>query len=513
MLAPLTYRLGLAVLAFVLLSTATASAQNAEARARELNRDAMDEDYLATNFDAAIGKLEKALAACGQSNCSKELVARIHGNVGTVYAAGLARHAPAVAAFKQMLELDPTQAPNSAYLTGDVQRAFDEARAALGGARPPVRELAVLTEKPWPEQATYRPIPVYVEAPAGATVTRVIVRYKPPGQTEWKELMLQKHEAGWGGYIPCPAVEKRGELVYFTTAFDQNLDRVASAGSAERPRKVQLKHAISGRQPALPQAVPPIPCPRPEERLSCETDDDCPGGDVCRELGCVPPEPEAPDEEQSKRKLNWFSIGFSPDLVLVGQTDDACSPSAQQDGKYSCFFAGGVQFDEDPIESGSSNSLSGGIGTGSMRVLVGYDRVLGQRMTAGVRLGFAFLGHPERTDGKTFLPFHAEARFAYHLLKDPFADKGVRPYVFGGGGLAEVAARVSTKVVFGDPVNPNENTVDVFQRAGNFFGTLGGGIQYAVSPQAAMVVELGARVMFPEQAFAIAPKLGFAYGP
>jgi hypothetical protein len=513
MLAPQKYRLALAVLASLLLSTFAATAQDAEARARDLNRDAMDEDYLATNFTVAIGKLEKALAACGKDKCSKDLIAKIHGNIGTVYAAGLSRHDAAVAAFKEMLRIDPAQTPNSAYVTGDVQKAFDEAKAAMGPARPPQRAVGVLVEKPWPEQATYHPVPVYVELPQGAEATRVVVRYKPPAQTEWKELTLQKHQAGWGGYIPCPAVEKKGELVYFTTAFDQNLDRIASAGSAERPRKVQLKTGISGRQPSLPQAVPPTPCPRPEERLSCETDDDCPGGDVCRELACVTPEPTSPeDEEAAKRKLNWLSIGFSPDLVLVSQTDDACSPSVQDDGKYSCFYAGGVPFDEQPLPSGSSNSVSGGVGTGSMRVLVGYDRVLGQRMTVGLRLGFAFLGYPERKDGKTFTPFHAEGRFAYHLLKDPFADKGVRPYLFAGGGYAEVAGRVSTKVVFDDGGTEQSKTVDVFQRAGNFFGGLGGGIQYAVSPQAAMVVELGGRVMFPEQAFVIAPKLGFAYG-
>jgi hypothetical protein len=512
MLAPPTYRLGLAVLASIVLSTATASARDAEARARELNRDAMDEDYLTTQFDSAISKLDRALATCGKDHCSKELVAKIHGNLGVVYSAGVARHEAAVAAFKKMLQLDPTQTPNSAYLTGDVQRAFDEAKAALGPARPTERALAVLIEKPWSEQARHHPVPVYVELPAGMTATRVIVRYKPPGQTEWMELTLQKHEAGWGGYIPCPAVEKNGELVYFTTAFDQNLDRIASAGSAERPRKLQIKTGISGRQPALPQAVPPIACPRPEERLSCESDDDCPGADVCRELACVTREHEGPvDGEDEKRKQSWLSIGFSPDLVVVGQTDDACSPSAQRDGKYSCFFAGGVPFDEDPIASGSSNSLSGGVGPGSMRVLIGFDRVLGQRMTAGIRLGYAFFGYPERKDGKRFMPFHAEARFAYHLLSDPFAVKGVRPYLFGGGGLAEVAARVSTVVVWEDP-GRQEKTVDVFQRAGKAFGTLGGGIHYAVSPQAAMVVELGGRVMFPEQAFVIAPKLGFAYG-
>lgn len=508
-------RRGLMALACVLLLAAPALGQDPEARARDLNRDAMDEDYLATNFKAAIAKLETALKVCG-TKCSKELVAKIHGNLGTVYAAGLGRQEDAVEAFKEMLRNDPTQTPNSAYLTGDVQRAFETAKSAMGAA-PVVVERAVdaLVEKPWPEQATFHPVPVFVELPEGANASRVIVRYKAPGQNDWRELALQKQGKGWGGYIPCSATEKEGQLLYFTTAFDQNLDRVASGGSGDNPRKVQLKAAISGRQPSLPGAEPPSSCPRPEERLSCETDDDCPGAEVCRELACVPRDdgPSAEDREKAKRKYNWLSLAFSPDLLFVSQTDDACSPSAQEDGKYSCFYSGGVQFTGTPLPGGSSNSVSSGIGTGSMRVMAGYDRLLGTRMVAGVRLGFAFLGYPEREDGKKFLPFHAEARFAFHFLKDPFASKGVRPYVFGGGGLGEASARVSTSVLVDDGANGTRaDDVDVHQRAGPAFGTLGGGIQYAVSREAAMVVEVGGRAMLPEFGIVIAPSLGFAYG-
>jgi hypothetical protein len=504
----------LCILGFLLFA-APAFGQDAEARARALNRDAMEDDYLATEFRAAVAKLENALRIC-KTKCSKQLTAIIYGNLGTVHAAGLMQHADAVEAFKQMLDNDPKQMPNSAYLTGDVQRAFDEAKAALGVGLAPGRAPGVLTEKPWPEQATYHPVPVYVEMLEGQTAARVVVRYRAPGQTEWTELLLKPHGAGWGGLVPCPAVEREGELYYFTTAFDQNLDRVASAGSAERPRKVQLKTAISGRQPALPGSVPPTPCPRPETGLSCETDDDCPGAELCRNLVCVPKSSagDPTDPEAERRKRNWFGVAFSPDLMLVSSQDGVCNVATRDEGKYACFFAGGKQVDADPLVVGASNSVKSGVGTGSMRVLVSYDRVLGQRMTAGVRLGFAFLGYPDREDGKKFLPLHAEARLAVHLLSDPFADKGVRPYVFAGGGMAESAARVTTPI-FPDPgggQTPQKRDVDVYQRAGNFFGGLGAGVQYAVSPEAAMVIEVGGRAMFPEFGLVIAPSLGFAYG-
>jgi hypothetical protein len=38
------------------------------------------------------------------------------------------------------------------------------------------------------------------------------------------------------------------------------------------------------------------------------------------------------------------------------------------------------------------------------------------------------------------------------------------------------------------------------------------GVQYAVSPEAAMVIEVGGRAMIPNFAPVIAPSLGFAYG-
>ncbi len=495
-------------LLLVMLIAAPAAAQaKKSARAEGLNRDAMEQDYLATNFKAALAKLQTALKACDKNSCSKELVAKIYSNMGIVYSAGLAQKEDAVEAFKQALKNDPSITPDSNYLTGDVQAAFEEAKKAAGPSPVVVEKtVAPLTEKPWSEQATWHPVPVYVELPADVTAARVVSRYKAPGQ-DWKELTLQKHGKGYAGYIPCAAVEKEGQLLYFTTAFDANFDRIASGGSTENPRKVQLKKAIDTRQPSLPDAVPPQECPRPVERLSCETNDDCPGDKACVNLQCVDqetiPNPEA--DKDKLRKKNWVSFGFSPDLSLVGSTSDACSQDAQSDGKLSCYFSGGQKVDQTLTNNGT---LNGGVSPGTMRVTASFDRVLGKRATIGLRAGFAFLGPPGN-----FLPLHLEARFAFFLSKDPFIGKGVRPYVFAGAGLAESAARVTTPIVVdnGTP-NPPSTNVDVYQKGGSLFAGAGAGIQYAVSPRAAMVIEVMGREMFPKTATVIAPYLGFAYG-
>jgi hypothetical protein len=515
-MSPIKHAIGAFPIALaVMLLTVTGRAESAaETRARGLNRDAMEQDYLATSFKAAAAKLQTALRACGDKKCPKALVAKIHANMGIVYSAGLGQKENAVEAFKDALRLEPTITPDSNYLTGDVQKAFDEAKKQMGSNLAVEKPVAVLKEKPWPEQATWHPVPVYVEVPEGVKASRVVVRYKAPGEKQWKELALQMKGKGWGGYIPCFAVKKTGTLVYFTTAFNTNLDRVASAGSAANPRKVELKKAINSRQPSLPGAVPPSECPRPVEGLSCGSNDDCPGDKVCVELTCVEassvPNPEK--EKEERRKKNWIGIEFSPDVSIVGSARDACSQAAQSDGKLSCFYAGGQQVQENPLLD--PGKLNGGVAMGSMRVMLSYDRVIGKRMTIGARAGFAFLGPPKRVDGKTFLPLHLEARFAFHLRKDPFIDKGVRPYVFVNAGLAESAARVTTSIAVDTPAKPNGEVrnVDVYQKGGVAFAGAGVGIQYAVAPRAALVVEVAGREMFPRTATVIAPALGFAYG-
>lgn len=523
MSAPASARLARSVLAACFFLAPVCLGAKADDQAKKVIREAMEEDYLATNMSTAVAKLRSALESCEKGKCSKDTFAAIYGALGTVYSAGLSAHEDAVAAFKKMLEADPKAKPQSAYLTTDVQKAFDRAKAetkSAGEAPAPAAgtSVAVLEERPWSEQATFHPVPVYVEAPTGVKASRVVVRYRSPADKEWRELPLAKHKSGFGGLIPCAAVEKEGELEYFVTAFDSNLDRVASAGSEAEPRKVKLKAAISGRQPSLPGSVPPEGCPRPVQGLSCETNDDCPGAKVCVNLACVdesslekPKEDREPKDDKARRR-NWLSLGFSPDLTVLSNVSDACSPKAQQEGTLACYFKGDVPYTGTPL-AGDGNTLKGGVGLGSMRVLAGYDRLIGTALTLGARVGYAFAGTPERAGGKKYMPFHAEARGAYWLGADPFARAGVRPYVLANGGLAEVSARLSTEVLEDDGAGGRrKHKLDVYKTSGQFFAGAGVGVHYAVSPEAAMVIEVAGRAMLPDFAPVIAPSLGFAYG-
>ena len=59
-----------------------------EATAKALQKKAMDEDYLATDFAKAVEKLDKAVAACGSDKCSAALRAQLHRDLGVVQIGG-----------------------------------------------------------------------------------------------------------------------------------------------------------------------------------------------------------------------------------------------------------------------------------------------------------------------------------------------------------------------------------------------------------------------------------------
>ena len=491
----------------VVLSSTLAAAQSADNRVKILTRDAMEQDYLAMNMKAALAKLQTALKQCGGDKCSKDVLARVHASMGIIYAAGLNQPEDAVESFKEMMRAAPTMTPDANYLTGAVQAAFDKAKAAMGGKD----RLVALVHEPWQEQATWTPVPVYVEAPEGVDIANVVVRHKAPGASDWSEANLKSVGKGFGGYVPCSAVQKTGKLQYFVSALNKNLDRVGAAGSAEAPIEVTLKEAIAGRQPSLPGATPPSPCPRPTNALSCDTDYDCPGDQVCIDLECAERPPADPDSPDMKRVYNWLSLSFGMDVMLMGTQADVCAAGAP----YSCAFGDGASANASNLEAERLGKLGGGMAPGSMRVLLGFDRVMGTRMTLGGRLGFAFGGYPETTDGRTFQFLHAAARFAFIFASDPFVDGGLRPYVAAEAGLGERVGRITTKVLAppSRPGDPSEElSVNAFQAVGPFFVKGSGGAQYAFAPNMAAFVDVGLVAPLPEFAVVIEPTLGVNYG-
>src|SRR5262249_21777067 len=142
-------------------------------------------------------------------------------------------------------------------------------------------------------------------------------------------------------------------------------------------------------------------------------------------------------------KNNWVSLAFRPDVALVSGSD-VCTHASQMTDHYVCYRDNGSRYVGTPT-AGVADNVNTRPALAPMRVLVGYDRVLFDRFTAGARLGFAFGG--ATTEGASFFPIHVEVRGAYYFLKDPFREIGVRPFVFVSGGLEQVDSKVDVEVL------------------------------------------------------------------
>jgi hypothetical protein len=156
--------------------------------------------------------------------------------------------------------------------------------------------------------------------------------------------------------------------------------------------------------------------------------------------------------------------------------------------------------------------------------MLSFDRVLGSNITVGARLGYAFNGGPaagEKKDVK-FLPFHAEARVKYWLGKDVFSKKGFRPYIGGGGGLAQVDAKLPVTVwdcpdatcagaATKSPAG-KEVKLDAYKKLGQSFVGLNGGVVYATSQNSGFQLNLNLMFMLPTTGQVIEPSLGYVIG-
>jgi len=166
--------------------------------------------------------------------------------------------------------------------------------------------------------------------------------------------------------------------------------------------------------------------------------------------------------------------------------------------------------------------------------MVGYDRLILDNLTIGIRAGFAFNGAPDPAD---FLPVHGEARVAYYLLKKPFASTGARPYVFAAGGLAQVDTGVKVEVLENGEAcgadEPNDRSspctrpspgsqaedpepriqeLEAYKQAGYGFAGAGAGLSYAPTAGLAFDVNVRGSVTFPAVTFVVSPSVGVTLG-
>lgn len=544
------------------------SAGPKDGAAKKLDKDAMESDFLGASFDAAEKKLNDAVKACGDSGCTPKLKAQILVHLGIVQV-NLGKKDDAKKSFQDGLKIDNSVAPEGDYSSDDVKAVFNDAKKGGGSSTPPPKDTGSGTEPPptpagelehevVKESAVSTPVPLFVGIPEGMKVAKVIVMFRPFGAEEWKKLELKKMGGGYGGEIDCKEVGTTGDLKYYIKAVDSGGDPVAEAGTKNKPLITKVKNQLDGDPPHLPDKAPPAKCitdcppdfPNCQNVQqcgkggwgeSCGRDKDCKcdyhckkeeGKDegVCEE-GKPVDGPDGPDGPSASApfKKNWVGLTLSPDLALISGSD-VCGQDSQRDKGYSCFRSDGKQYHGNPTPA-AGNAIAGGIAPSTVRLMAGYDRLFGKNFMVGVRLGFAFNGGPKPDGGNAFLPFHGELRLAYWIGSNPFARAGLRPFVFLGGGMAQVDTKVDVSVRESEqcstypgalcPVyagsevvqyNPQGQTVSAWHKAGQQFVGLGGGAMYAFTPKSGLVGAIKVMQMFPTSGTVISPELGYAMG-
>jgi hypothetical protein len=560
--------------AFLAAPPARAQQGKEEASAKTLQKKAMEEDYLATEFAKAQKKLEQAIGQCGTDKCSPALRARLRRDLGVVLIGGAIDKDKGIASFVDAIKIDPQVALEADIKTKDLDAAFAEAkkRAAgggtAGGAAPPAggggagaggQPQGDFVHTPAAEQTVRTPIPVYVEYGGEETLVRVVVRYKGFGMTEWRTVELKKiGEKGWGALLPCGDVQQ-GTTSYYLQGFNANNDPVATGGDRNNPYKVPVITEKVADPPHLPGSSPPGPC--------ADTGDCPPNFPGCKKAGAGAKDPAAESkgepsgkdggefcEDDTECKSNkcqsskctdyggsgkgaklWIGLTGSLDYSFVPSADDVCKLTSDafpiNDQNYYCVRSDGGDYPSRPpagdkAENDSivlskehgSDKVSGGGALGNVRLMLTVDYAVTPNILIGGRFGIVFNNYPGEAagvDGKRFAtPVHLELRLTYVLGNDPLAKKGLAPYFFGGAGIAQFETRVPVQVIERKTgVAPEKRDVDAWHIAGPAFIGVGGGARLAISPRFAFMFGLRANFAFLN-AFSpsVGPEIGGAIG-
>lgn len=238
------------------------------------------------------------------------------------------------------------------------------------------------------------------------------------------------------------------------------------------------------------------------ENSFCDAASPCPEGYECEDNACH----EVEVALDAPQRLNWVSLAVQQDFLFLTKTENLCSGE-----DYYCFRQGTEQYyDGDPRPNESNRLASGGFRLATTRLLVGFDRALTSMISVGARAGFAFRGGPAATGGNDFVPLHAEARGTLWFGQGVFNKVGLRPFVFLGGGMAQVDAKVSP--IYVNDEAQGQLTLDAWRKTGLTFVSLGGGAGYAINPALVPLAEVKIMQMLGAAGTAAAVQLGAAYG-
>ncbi len=463
--------------------------------ALRLDDTAMNQEYLATRFQVAIDTLKSALTLCGDEGCSGGVRAQILRDMGVVYMAGLKDEERAKESFKQAIAADPGIALDPALTNPAIQKAFDDARGQGGGASAKPRKKHAgkahsgLVHTPVERQQIGTPVPVYVELSSDIEASMVRLYFKGPGMDSWDSVKMKKVGDGYGAEIPCSALPAHGSVLYYLRALDDDAV-VAKAGSAEDPFEVELVDSLD------PDDAPHLPGRDAPAR--------------CEGAGAA----SAGGGGQSI----WLMAGLSQEMAFISGTD-VCTQDSQLNSGYACFRSSGSQYHGTPL-LGAGDKINAGFALATTRVLIGGEYPVSSSISLGVRLGYVLRGGGPRPDGgHAFMPFHAEARASYWFADKGINSAGLAPFVFAGGGLAQVDAKHTVPVAENTAVppppnqqNPAQQDLEAWKKMGTSFGELGAGVYYPIGKTSGLLADLKGMLLLPSSGTAASIELGYAFG-
>lgn len=552
-LLSLLFAAALVVAALAVVRPASAQNKAAETAARGLQKKAMEEDYLVTEFDKARDKLADAIKKC-ENKCGPPLRAELRRDMGVVLIGGQLNKEKGAEFFVEALKLDGSLQLNPDVKTKELEEAFEKARArATGGAGAPKGgggnegPQGDFVHTAVAEQLVRTPVPIYAEYQGPEKVVKVVAKYKGFGMPDWKTVELKKLGTGYGALVPCSDVQQ-GDFLYYLQGFNSESDPVATSGDRNNPFRLPIKRdVLAGEPPHLPDQAAPKQC--------AETTDCPPNFPGCKKAPVVKPEKKKPEEEETEELLSdgeeceedgdckggkcdagkcttpaktfkkfWVGVSGSIDLLFVSSAENVCKlgvdPEPLIKSGYYC-TKDGSDYPDGPttngaIELNKLNTISGGTAPGNMRVNLTFDYALNPNILVGGRLGFVtgtYPGTRAGDQGATFAPVHIEARGTYLLGKEALAKEGFAPMGFAALGVSQFDAKLDVNVVQ-TGATPAKQTVEAWTISGPIFIALGGGARYAVSTRAAITGALKLTAAMGPGGFlpAVSPEFGAQFG-
>ena len=549
------------LLVFVVVATFAVAASadaNTEKAARDLQTKAIQEDNLATDYAGAATKLQQAITMCGTDKCALRLRAELYRDLGAMQVLNNDKDS-GTASFVQALTLVSTLDLDVNYKTPALDALWAAARKKASSAPTPTPTATATAKATTPgntdtgdfthtaptEQAVRTPIPIYVEYPGTEALTKVVLRYKGEGMTEFKSVELQKLGTGWGGLIPCTDVVI-GTTQYFVQGQNASGDVAATMGNSTHPFKVAIKNKLDDEAPHLPGVSAPAQCqeasdcppdfpgckksvPETDKKAEgdeCEDDAECKSND-CKHHICAAGDDGSPSTPGSAFPRVWIGVLGSIDLISLGSADDVClldpkTATPLNTAGYYCTNPDGTDYpnrtsatENSVLKKGSSDQVKGGFAPGTIRLMASIDYALTQNILAGARIGYVlgtFPGAAAGNDGKGFPPVHLELRGTYLFGANALTSPGITPLVFVGAGVSEFAANVTVTVIQNGVAGTR--SVQAWELGGPGFVSVGGGARYALSPKAALygaaklTAAFGGAGLLPS----VAPELGVQLG-